>query len=134
GEALPEHLGLEWKKRMGVDILDGMGSTEMRHIFISNQPRALRYGTTGVPGPRYDARLVDGEARELGGDAVGERLVRGPPAADAGAGDKAGRLAEELKEHVKRAAGLWKYPRWIDFVETLPKTATGKIQRFMLRA
>jgi 4-hydroxybenzoate-CoA ligase len=43
-------------------------------------------------------------------------------------------LPEELKEHVKAKAGMWKYPRWIDFVDGLPKTATGKIQRFKLRA
>src|ERR1043165_7062280 len=47
-EALPEHVGTEWKKRFGVDILDGIGSTEMLHIFVSNQPGKLRYGTSGV--------------------------------------------------------------------------------------
>ena len=55
-EALPEHVGAEWKKRFGVDILDGIGSTEMLHIFVSNQPGKLRYGTSGVAVPGYELR------------------------------------------------------------------------------
>jgi 4-hydroxybenzoate-CoA ligase len=51
-----------------------------------------------------------------------------------GDSDRARALYEELKVHVKRTVGPWKYPRWIEFVDSLPKTATGKIQRFMLRA
>ena len=51
-EALPEHVGTEWKKRFGVDIFDGLGSTEMLHIFLSNQPGKLRYGTSGIAGAR----------------------------------------------------------------------------------
>ena len=221
-EALPEHVGTEWKKRFGVDILDGIGSTEMLHIFISNQPGRLRYGTTGVAVPGYDLRIVDEQGADVPDGELGELLVRGPTAAEgywnqrektrrtfegewtrtgdiyvrdadgmyrycgrnddmfkvsglwvspfdvesalithpsvleaavvakedgdgllrpkayitlkdgAKTGD-AESLREALKEHVKQQIGMWKYPRWIEFVDGLPKTATGKIQRFKLR-
>jgi 4-hydroxybenzoate-CoA ligase len=220
GEALPAELGLRWTKAVGVDILDGIGSTEMLHIFLSNRRDDLRYGTSGKPVPGYDAKIVDDEGKELGPGEIGELVVRGPSAAEgywhqrgrsrrtfAGewtytgdkylrdadgyyqycgrtddmfkvsgiwvspfeveaalaaheavleaavigkedeeklikpkayvvlkpgiAGDQA--LIEELKTHVKASVGLWKYPRWIEFRGELPKTATGKIQRFKLR-
>ncbi|HEX8663647.1 MAG TPA: benzoate-CoA ligase family protein [Beijerinckiaceae bacterium] len=221
GEALPEHVGLAWKKKFGVDILDGTGSTEMLHIYLTNAPGDLRYGTSGRAVPGYELRLVDEEGREVGVGEIGEMLVRGPshaegywnqreksrrtfegawtrtgdkyvreadgrfvccgrtddmfkvsgiwvspfeveaalishdavleaavvPAKDADGLEKpkayivlkdaarsADGLGEELKEHVKSAIGPWKYPRWIEVVESLPKTATGKIQRFKLRA
>ncbi len=219
-EALPEHVGTEWKKRFGVDILDGLGSTEMLHIFVSNQAGKLRYGTSGIAVPGYDLRIVDDKGAEVADGELGELLVRGPSAAegywnqrektrrtfagewthtgdiyvrdpdgmyrycgrnddmfkvsglwvspfdvesalishpsvleaavvakedsdgllrpkayvtlkDGAKGDEP--LRETLKEHVKQQIGMWKYPRWIDFVESLPKTATGKIQRFKLR-
>jgi 4-hydroxybenzoate-CoA ligase len=218
GEGLPEHLGLEWKKRFGVDIYDGVGSTEMLHIFLGNFPGKLRYGTSGVPIPGYEARLVDEQGREVADGEIGELAVRGTTAADGYwnqreksrrtfegewtrtgdkyvrepdgfyricgrtddmfkvsgqwvspfevesalithprvlecaivpkedsdgllkpkafivlKGDGARPAAEELQEHVKRQVGPWKYPRWIEFVEGLPKTATGKIQRFKLK-
>jgi 4-hydroxybenzoate-CoA ligase len=220
-EALPEHVGTEWKKRFGVDILDGIGSTEMLHIFISNQPGRLRYGTSGVPVPGYDARIVDERGADVADGELGELIVRGPTAAEGywnqrektrrtfegewtrtgdiytrdddgmyrycGRNDdmfkvsglwvspfdvesalmthpsvleaavvakkdndgllrpkafitlkddakvNAESLRETLKEHVKQQIGMWKYPRWIDVVDSLPKTATGKIQRFKLR-
>jgi 4-hydroxybenzoate-CoA ligase len=221
-EALPEHVGIEWKKRFGVDILDGIGSTEMLHIFVSNQPGKLRYGTTGVAVPGYDLRIVDDNGTAVPDGELGELLVRGPTAADGywNQRDKTRRtfegewtrtgdiyvreadgmyrycgrnddmfkvsglwvspfdvesalithpsvleaavvakqdgdgllrpkafitlkddakgtdgepLREALKEHVKQQIGMWKYPRWIEVVDGLPKTATGKIQRFMLR-
>jgi 4-hydroxybenzoate-CoA ligase len=219
-EALPEHVGTEWKKRFGVDILDGLGSTEMLHIFLSNQPGKLRYGTSGIAVPGYDLRLVDDKNADVADGELGELLVRGPTAAegywnqreksrrtfegewtrtgdiyvrdadgmyrycgrnddmfkvsglwvspfdvesalishaavleaaviakddedgllrpkafvtlkDGATRDDA--LREALKEHVKQQIGMWKYPRWIEFVDSLPKTATGKIQRFKLR-
>ncbi len=219
GEALPEEVGKAWEKRFGVEILDGIGSTEMLHIFLSNRPGAVRYGTSGQPIPGYDLRLVDDDGTELGEGAIGELLVRGLTAAEgywnqrektrrtfAGewtrTGDKymrsadgyytyqgrtddmfkvsgiwvspfevesaliahpavleaavvpaedgdgllkpkafvvlkegegSGELFEALKRHVQASVGAWKYPRWIEAVEELPKTATGKIQRFKLR-
>jgi 4-hydroxybenzoate-CoA ligase len=220
GEALPAEVGKAFAARFGVDILDGVGSTEMLHQYVCNSPTALKYGTSGRPVPGYEIRLVDEKGQEVPDGEVGEMLVRGPSAADGywnqreksratfeggwtRSGDKyirdaegfftyqgrtddmfkvsgiwvspfevesalighdavleaavvpkedtdglvkpkafvvlkpgkaAGNgLPEELKEHVKAKAGMWKYPRWIDFVDGLPKTATGKIQRFKLR-
>jgi 4-hydroxybenzoate-CoA ligase len=220
GEALPQHVGENWKVQVGVDILDGIGSTEMLHIFLSNRPGEVRYGTSGKPVPGYDAKILDEHGKECGTDEIGELVVRGASAADgywnqreksrrtfAGewtyTGDKyvrdadgylrcCGRtddmfkvsgiwvspfevesalvsheavleaavighedsdgllkpkayivlkqgfasndaLFESLKAHVKDKAGAWKYPRWIDVKAELPKTATGKIQRFKLR-
>ncbi|HLH87671.1 MAG TPA: benzoate-CoA ligase family protein [Xanthobacteraceae bacterium] len=221
GEALPEHLGLAWKERFGCDIIDGVGSTEMLHIFLSNRPGDIRYGTAGRAVPGYALRLLDEQGREVGDDEVGELFVHGPSAAEGywnqreksrstfgGAwtrtGDKfvrdrdgrytyCGRaddmfkvsgvwvspfevesalishpaileaaviphadadgllkpkayivlknnaappgeaLDAALREHVKTTVGPWKYPRWIEVLDSLPKTATGKIQRFKLR-
>ncbi|MEO0766255.1 MAG: benzoate-CoA ligase family protein [Pseudomonadota bacterium] len=218
GEALPESVGTKWRALTGVDILDGVGSTEMLHIFLSNAPGDVVYGTSGVPVPGYDMRLVDEKGAEVGVGEVGELLVNGASAA-AGywnkrdktrrtfegvwtrTGDKYERrqdgryiycgrtddmfkvsgiwvspfeveqaiashptvlecavvaardeedldkpkafvvmkgerpdnLEQLLKDHVKERIGKWKYPRWIECVESLPKTATGKIQRFKLR-
>ena len=63
GEALPAEVGKAWFDKFGVDILDGIGSTEMLHIFVSNRPGDVRYGTSGKPVPGYDVRLVDADAR-----------------------------------------------------------------------
>jgi len=218
GEALPPQIAKSFKERTGVDILDGIGSTEMLHIFLSNRPGDLRYGTTGKAVPGYELRLVDengqpvkpGELGELeiagstsamyywnnraksrstfvGGwtksgdkylqDADGyyvyggrtddmlkvsgiwvspaevEAALVGHPAvleaAVVGQEDeqklvkpkayvvlKPGAKAtdEELKGYVKEKLAPYKYPRWIEFATELPKTATGKIQRFKLRA
>lgn len=219
GEALPKDIGLSWKARTGVDILDGIGSTEMLHVFLSNRPDDVRYGTSGKEFDGYRLRLSDeyGQCVQVG--EIGELLVAGGSAADGywnqrdksratfvgnwtHTGDKyfkddegyyhycgrtddmfkvSGRwvspfeveqalvshpavleaavVAKEddeglikpkafvvlkptaendglfltLKDHVKGSIGAWKYPRWIDFVPDLPKTATGKIQRYKLR-
>ncbi|WP_299652263.1 benzoate-CoA ligase family protein [uncultured Tateyamaria sp.] len=218
GEALPEDVGVRWERLTGVPILDGVGSTEMLHIFLSNAPGDVVYGTSGVPVPGYDVRLVDEHGVDVGVGAVGELLVNGASAADGywnrrdktrgtfegvwtRTGDKYERrddgryvycgrtddmfkvsgiwvspfeveqaitshasvlecavvamrdedglekpkafvvphgarpegLEEMLKEHVKDRVGKWKYPRWVECVDSLPKTATGKIQRFKLR-
>ena len=75
GEALPGDLGRRWTEHFGVEVLDGIGSTEMLHIFLSNRSGEVRYGTTGKPVPGYELRVVD----EQGGDArpgqVGDLLV-----------------------------------------------------------
>ncbi len=220
GEALPERIGQRFTDKTGVEILDGLGSTEMLHIFLSNRRRQVRYGTTGLPVPGYEAKLLGDDGREVGPGEIGDLYVKGPSSAlyywnqrDKSrrtfqgewtrTGDKyirsadgyytyAGRsddmlkvsgqfvspfevesaigtheavleaavigerdvdelikpkafvvlqpgqaaseaLAEAIKQHVKDTLAPFKYPRWIDFVDELPKTATGKIQRFKLR-
>jgi benzoate-CoA ligase len=218
GEALPADIGRRWTERTGTEILDGIGSTEMLHIFLSNRPDDVRYGTTGKPVPGYDVRLVDdsGSVVTTPGE-LGELQISGPSAALmywnqrertkntfqgpwTRSGDKysfdaegyytyGGRTddmlkvsgiyvspfeveaallghpavleaavigredeeklvkpkafvvlkpgqpatEEELKAHVKSRLAPYKYPRWIEFASELPKTATGKIQRFKLR-
>jgi 4-hydroxybenzoate-CoA ligase len=219
GEALPESVGNGWKQRFGVDILDGVGSTELLHIFLSNALGDIKYGSSGRPVPGYKVRLVNDAGSDVADGEVGELLVDAPSAGEGywnqrsksrhtfqghwtRTGDKyirdadgrftfCGRsddmfkvsgiwvspfevesalithpavleaavvpeadregllkpkafvvlradaksegLHEALKEHVKAKIGPWKYPRWIDVVDSLPKTATGKIQRFKLR-
>lgn len=220
GEALPAHIGERWKQYVGVDVLDGIGSTEMLQTFLSNRPGDIRYGSTGKAVPGYELRIVDDAGNELGEGEIGELVVRGPSAGEgywnqraksrrtfAGewtyTGDKYTRdadgyfyycgrtddmfkvsgmwvspfdveaalvshdavleaavigkedadglikpkafivlkngytadagLLETLRSHVKERAGPWKYPRWISVCADLPRTATGKIQRFKLR-
>jgi 4-hydroxybenzoate-CoA ligase len=219
GEALPESVGNAWKARFGVDILDGVGSTELLHIFLSNSPGDIKYGTAGRPVPGYRVRLVNEAGADVADGEIGELLVDAPsagegywnqrsksrqtfeghwtrtgdhyvrdaegrytfcgrsddmfkvsgiwvspfevesalithpavleaavvPEADAEGllkpkafvvlrpGADTGGLHDALKEHVKHKIGAWKYPRWVDVVDALPKTATGKIQRFKLR-
>lgn len=220
GEALPAHIGERWRDAVGVDVLDGLGSTEMLNTFLSNRLGDIRYGSTGKPVPGYEVRIVDEHGRELDTDEIGELIVRGPSAGDgywnqreksrrtfAGewthTGDKYRRdadgyyyycgrtddmfkvsgmwvspfdveaalvsheavleaavigkedadglvkpkafivlkngfkaddvLLETLKVHVKDKAGPWKFPRWIELRSNLPRTATGKLQRFKLR-
>jgi 4-hydroxybenzoate-CoA ligase len=223
GEALPQAIGRRWRDRVGVEILDGIGSTEMLHIFLSNRPGEVRYGTTGRAVPGYDLRIVDAAGQDVADGESGELLVRGPSAAEGywnqlaksrrtfrgewtctgdtysrdaegyyryggrsddmmkvggiwvspfeveealvghpavqeaavvGHADADGlvkprafvvlqagaaamdpeALGEALRLHVKQKIGAWKYPRWIEFVESLPKTATGKVQRHKLRS
>ncbi|OED38515.1 4-hydroxybenzoate--CoA ligase [Chromatiales bacterium (ex Bugula neritina AB1)] len=222
GEALPENVGNGWQAITGCEILDGVGSTEMLHIFLSNQAGDVQYGTSGFAVPGYEIRLVDEHGAEVSVGEVGELLVNGASAASdywnqrdksratfegiwTRTGDKyekaadgrmiyCGRtddmfkvsgiwvspfeveqalgshenvleaavvpalddqqlekpkafvvlknavdeaateaLKDELKAHVQEQIGKWKYPRWIELVADLPKTATGKIQRFKLR-
>jgi len=222
GEPLPEHVGRRWRDAVGTDILDGLGSTEMLHIFLSNRPDDIRYGTTGKAVPGYELRIVTDEGGEAAAGETGELVVRGPSAAEGywNQRDKSRRtfrgewthtgdtyirdaegyyrycgrsddmlkvggiwvspfeveealighpavlesavvghpdadglikprafvvlqesaprddpatLTEALQNHVKERIGVWKYPRWIEFHDSLPKTATGKIQRYKLR-
>jgi len=221
GEALPADLGKRFTERTGVEILDGIGSTEMLHIFLSNRPGDVRYGTTGKPVPGYQMRLVDDQGNVIAKPGeLGELQISGPTAAImywsqrektkstfqgpwTRSGDKytvdgegyylyGGRADDMLKvsgiyvspvevesalitheavleaavvgaedenrlikpkafvvlkqnqtgdeklkaalqQHVKDKLAPYKYPRWIEFRTELPKTATGKIQRFKLR-
>lgn len=217
GEALPAEIGRKWTAEYGCEILDGIGSTEMLHIFLSNRPGQVRYGTTGQAVPGYELRIIGDDGHECGPGEIGELQISGPSAAimywnnraktkatfagdwtrsgdkytrDAdgyytyggrsddmlkvggiyvspfeveaslmthpavleaaviGVADtdellkpkayvvlKAGQsvTADALKAHVKTQLAPYKYPRWIEFLPELPKTATGKIQRFKLR-
>jgi 4-hydroxybenzoate-CoA ligase len=82
GEALPAHIGERWRKVVGVDILDGIGSTELLQTFLSNRPGEIRYGSTGKPVPGYEARIVDEKGCELGANEIGELIIRGPSTAE----------------------------------------------------
>ena len=220
GEALPEEIGNRWQQAVGSEVIDGIGSTEMLHIFVSNRQGKVRYGSSGTPVPGYEAKLLDDEGEPVPIGEIGELVIKGPSAAQGywlqreksrrtfrgewtHTGDKyrvgedgyyyyCGRtddmfkvsgiwvspfevesallsheavleaavigeedadglvkpkafvvlkagfkaedgLFDELKAHVKAEAGAWKYPRWVEIRSELPKTATGKIQRFKLR-
>ena len=82
GEALPAAVGRRWSEVVGTDILDGIGSTEMLHIFVSNRPGAVRYGTTGQAVPGYALRIADAAGRDVADNEPGELLVSGPSAAE----------------------------------------------------
>jgi benzoate-CoA ligase len=217
GEALPADLGERFKAHFGVDIIDGIGSTEMLHIYLSNAPGRVRYGTTGWPVPGYEielrgeagAAVADGEPGDLyihgpsaammywgnrektretfqgGWTKSGDKYVRNSDgsytysgrtddmlkvsgiyvspfeveatlvqhpavleAAVIGVADAEGLTKtkafvvrkngaavteDELQQFVKDRLAPYKYPRQIEFMDDLPKTATGKIQRFKLR-
>ncbi|MBJ2156099.1 benzoate-CoA ligase family protein [Variovorax sp. IB41] len=217
GEALPGEIAQRFKAHYGCEIIDGIGSTEMLHIFISNRPGDVRYGTTGKPVDGYDVELRGEDGRPVPDGEVGDLYIRGPSSAlmywtnreksrdtfQGGwtkSGDKytrdadgyftyAGRsddmlkvsgiyvspfeveatlmqhpavleaavigkedaegltktkafvvlkdgaaaTEDELKAFVKERLAPYKYPRFLEFVSELPKTATGKIQRFRLR-
>lgn len=220
GEALPKALYDKWFAKWQVEILDGIGSTEILHIFISNRAKQVRAGSSGKLVPGYDATIADENDQELPQGEVGNLLIRGdstcayywnkhektkqtivgewirtgdkymmdqdgyfwyqgrsddmlkvggiwvsPVEVEAalishpavlecaviGLMDKdelvkpkafvvlkpshtgSAKLEEELKAFVKDKIAPYKYPRWIKFVNELPKTATGKIQRFKLR-
>ena len=77
GEPLPAHIGAAWKERFGLDIVNGVGSTEMGHLFLTNLPKAVEYGTSGTPVHGYKLRLVDEEGRDVSDNEIGELLVNG---------------------------------------------------------
>ena len=221
GEALPREIGERFTAHFGAEIIDGIGSTEMLHIFLSNRPGDVRYGTTGKPVAGYEVELRDENGKVIeDSDAVGDLYIKGPSAALlywgnreksretfqghwTKSGDKYSRDAEgyytyagraddmlkvsgqyvspfevestlmqhplvleaavigiddaqgltrakafvvlkdasrageatanELKAYVKSRLAPYKYPRQLEFLAELPKTATGKIQRFRLR-
>jgi len=221
GEALPGEIARKWKERYGVEISDGLGTTEMLHIYLTNAPGATKYGTTGKPVPGYQIKLIGDDGAPVKQGEMGELYVRGPTAAimywnnreksratfqgewtrsgDKYIEDKEGyficcgrqddmlkvsglyvspfeveaallshpdvleaavvgwadeqklikpkafvvlkapekandALVRALQDHVKQKLAPFKYPRWIEFRNDLPKTATGKIQRFKLRS
>jgi benzoate-CoA ligase len=220
GEALPEEIGRAWTEHTGTEIVDGIGSTEMLHIYVSNRPGDVRYGTTGQAVPGYDVKLLDEHRDPVGPGGIGELYVRGPTmtpfywnspdksaatfidgwmktgdkfrlhedgrlsycgrsddmlkvsgiwvspsevenallaheavleSAVIGVTDEAGlvktkafvvvkpgvradeTLAQALKDFIKGRLAVYKYPRAIAFVDRLPRTATGKIRRHVLR-
>jgi benzoate-CoA ligase len=220
GEALPPAIFERFKTRFGVTILDGIGSTEILHIFVSNQPGAIRPGSSGKPVAGYETRIVDDADQPVAVGEIGNLLVKGDSTCAAywnkhqktqdtieghwiRTGDKyhqdadgfmwyAGRgddmlkvggiwvspvevenalvehaavleagvvgrqdhdqlvkpvafvvlaagqsgspeLARELQDHVRGRLAEYKRPRWVEFVSELPKTATGKTQRYKLR-
>jgi 2-aminobenzoate-CoA ligase len=219
GETLPASTFEAWREATGIRIIDGIGATEMLHIFISATPEEMRPGATGKPVPGYEAKVVDEDGRELPAGRIGRLAVRGPtgcrylddeerqrayvqggwnftgdsylvdddgyfryqartddmiissghniagpevesvllehpavqecgvvgvPDPDRGqvvkafvvlrpGTEDAPGLVRELQDHVKREIAPHKYPRQIEFVPALPRTATGKLQRFRLR-
>ncbi len=218
GEALPKATWDAWKAATGLALMDGIGATEMLHIFIAAPEEAIRPGATGRPVPGYEAKLIDADGRDLPPGSTGRLAVRGPtgcryladrrqaqyvrngwnvtgdtyrmdedgyfwyqarsddmiisagyniagPEVEAalmthpavhecgvvGAPDpergqivkayvvlKPGQASDaamvaSLQDHVKAEVAPYKYPRAVVFVETLPRTETGKLQRFVLR-
>src|SRR5258708_12654102 len=81
GEALPPQIGKSFKEKTGIDILDGIGSTEMLHIFLSNRPGEWRHGTTGKPVPGYELRLVDEQGNPVKQGELGELQICAPTSA-----------------------------------------------------
>jgi benzoate-CoA ligase len=81
GEALPERIGQRFTELTGVEILDGIGSTEMLHIFLSNRRGEVRYGTAGIPVPGYELKLLADDGREVGAGEIGELYIKGPTSA-----------------------------------------------------
>jgi len=79
-----------WASHLGVDVLDGIGMTEMLHIFLSSRPGAVRPGTTGVAVPGYDPRILGGEENEAAPGTPGVLLVRGGSGAAGAAGECGG--------------------------------------------
>ena len=218
GETLPKPTWDSWQKKTGLEILDGIGSTELLHIFMSSRKDDIRPGATGKPISGYEAKVVDEDGNEVAPGTTGKLAVRGPtgcryladerqkkyvqngwnltgdayqmdedgyfwfqartddmiissgyniagpevetalmahqavlecavvgvPDAQRGSLVKAFvvlqqgilgdvKLVKELQEFVKNSIAPYKYPRALDFVDSLPKTETGKIQRFKLR-
>ena len=82
GEALPADIGKRWTDHFGVEILDGLGSTEMLHIFLSNRPGDVRYGTTGMPGAGLRARIIGDDGAPVPQGEVGELQISRPDKRD----------------------------------------------------
>src|SRR3989440_803464 len=130
GEMLPKATFDAWHRATGLKILDGIGATEMMHIFIGAPEHEIRAGSTGKAVPGYEAKGIDDEGRDCPPRTVGRLAVRGPTGcrylADA-------RQKKYVQNYVKANIAPYKYPRAVEFVSELPKTQTGKLQRFELR-
>ena len=116
GEALPRHIGERWRERVGTEILDGIGSTEMLHIFLSNRPGDIHYGTTGRPVPGYDLELRSDDGGPASDGEEGALWVRGPTSCIAYWNDRARSLAtfhglwtRTGDRYVRDPAGTWTY-------------------------
>jgi acyl-coenzyme A synthetase/AMP-(fatty) acid ligase len=220
GEALPADIFRRWREKTGTVILDGIGSTELLHIFLSNRLDDFRPGSSGRVVPGYEARILGDDGNAVGRGQSGRLWMKGPSTAkyywnkpektaetmvqgwlDTGdtyrqdddgyyvyegrsddmlkvggiwcspveieaclishpavleaaivgmadgdglikpkayiiakrPGDAGDRLSSELAAHCRQTLAPYKYPRWFEYVSELPKTATGKIQRFKLR-
>ena len=77
-EPLPAEIFRRWKEHFGIEILDGIGSTEVLHIYISASPRRVKPGSSGQPVPGYDVRIVDSEGLDVAPGTIGDLWVRGP--------------------------------------------------------
>ncbi|RMH20758.1 MAG: benzoate-CoA ligase family protein [Acidobacteria bacterium] len=113
GEALPADLLRRWRERTGLDILDGIGSTEALHIFISNRPGDVRPGTSGRPVPGYEARIVDARGRDLPPGEPGRLLIRG------------GSIASRYWNHPEKTAATMRPDGWLDTGDVYVRDADG---------
>ena len=116
GEALPAEIGERFKRHFGVDIVDGIGSTEMLHIFISNRPDKVRYGSTGWPVPGYDIELRGDGGRAIPDGEPGDLYIHGPSAALMYWGNRAktretfeGRWTKSGDKYIRNADGTFTY-------------------------
>ena len=104
GEPLPKDIGERFAARFGCDVLDGIGSTEMLHIFLSNRPGDVRYGTTGTPVPGYDIELRGEDGRPVGDGEIGDLFIRGPERGAHVLGEPRRRRARRSRASGRRAA------------------------------
>ena len=121
GEALPAEIGERFKRHFGVDIVDGIGSTEMLHIFISNRPDKVRYGSTGWPVPGYDIELRGEEGGPIADGEPGDLYIHGPSAALMYWGNRLksretfeGRWTKSGDKYVRNADGSYTYAGRVD--------------------
>ena len=115
-EALPTEIGERFKRHFGVDIVDGIGSTEMLHIFISNRPDKVRYGSTGWPVPGYEIELRGDGGRAIPDGEPGDLYIHGPSAALMYWGNRAktretfeGRWVRSGDKYIRNADGTFTY-------------------------
>jgi benzoate-CoA ligase len=115
GETLPAEIGRRWTEHFGVDIVEGIGSTEMLHIFLSNRPGQVRYGVTGRPVPGFEVKLLDEAGQPVPRGEMGELYVKGPTSA-AGYWDKREKTRETFLGAWTRSADRFVETEDGDFV------------------